>query len=259
MPTHLAPRVREQPGRIPGVSPSLGSHRRCVDTQRVAVVTGGAGAIGTAIASALRADGVHVVSIDRDGDIAADLTSESATRTAAAAVLEQHGRCDVFVHCPAAFDQSDLAHLDATTWRHVQAVNVESSLWLTQAFTPGMAERGFGRIVFVLSNTVWKPPTPVVLPYVASKGALLGIMRTLAVTLGADGIAVTAVAPGLTDTPGSRTLNTDEQFDAVVHEQAMKRRLTPADTAAAVAFLASDGAAAITGQVICTDGGLVLR
>lgn len=230
-----------------------------METQRVAVVTGGAGAIGTEIATALRADGLQVVTLDRDGDIAVDLSSESATRAAAAAVLERHGRCDVFVHCAGAFDQADLAHLDAPTWRHVQAVNVESALWLAQAFTPGMAERGSGRIVFVVSNTLWKPPTPVVLPYVASKGALVGIMRTLAVTLGGDGIAVTAVAPGLTDTPGSRTLNSDEQFDAVVHEQAMKRRLIPADTAATVAFLASDGAAAITGQVICADGGLVLR
>jgi NAD(P)-dependent dehydrogenase (short-subunit alcohol dehydrogenase family) len=70
---------------------------------------------------------------------------------------------------------------------------------------------------------------------------------------------VTAVAPGLTDTPGARTVNTDEQFDAAVERQALRRRLTPADTAAAVAFLASDGAAALTGQVLCADGGLILR
>jgi 3-oxoacyl-[acyl-carrier protein] reductase len=165
----------------------------------------------------------------------------------------------VFVHCAAVFDQADLMHLDAVTWRHVQAVNVESPLWLAQAFAPGMVEREFGRIVFVISDTLWKPPTPVLLPYVASKGALVGVMRTLAVTLGANGIAVSAVAPGLTDTPGSRTLNTEEQFDAVVNEQALKRRLTPADTAAVVAFLAGDGSAAMTGQVLCADGGLVFR
>jgi NAD(P)-dependent dehydrogenase (short-subunit alcohol dehydrogenase family) len=222
-------------------------------------VTGGAGSIGSAIGDALKADGLLVAVVDRTGDIAADLSSESSTRAAAAAVLERYERCDVLVHCAAAFDQADLAHLDAATWRHVQAVNVESPLWLAQAFTPGMAQRGFGRIIFVISNTLWKPPTPLLLPYVASKGALVGIMRTLAVTLGSDGIAVTAVAPGLTDTPGSRTVNTDEQFDAAVDDQALKRRLTPADTAAAVAFLASDGAAAMTGQVLCADGGLIFR
>jgi NAD(P)-dependent dehydrogenase (short-subunit alcohol dehydrogenase family) len=143
--------------------------------------------------------------------------------------------------------------------RHVQAVNVESPLWLAQAFTPGMAERRFGRIVFVISNTPWKPPTPCCSTFVASNGALVGIMRTLAATLGPDGIAVTPVAPGLTDTPGSRTVNGDEQFNAAVDDQALKRRLTPAGTVAAVEFLASDGAAAMTGQVLCVDGGLILR
>ena len=222
-------------------------------------MTGGAGAIGSAIVAALSADGHRVVVMDRTGDVDADLSSEGSTRSAASAVLERYGRCDVFVHSAAVFDAAALADLDAATWRHVQSVNVESPLWLAQAFTPGMAERGFGRIVFVISDTLWKPPTPLLLPYVASKGALVGIMRALAVAFGSDGISVTAVAPGLTDTPGSRTVNTDEDFDAVVSVQALKRRLIPADTAAAVAFLASDGAAAMTGQILCADGGMVLR
>lgn len=226
---------------------------------RIAVVTGGAGAIGTAITRALQATGHRPVVLDRDGDVVCDLSSETSTRAAAAAVLERYGRCDVFVHCAAAFDQMTITDFDAATWRHVQAVNVESALWLVQAFTPGMAERRFGRIVFIISDTFWAPPTPVLLAYVASKGALLGIMRTLAVTLGADGIAVSAVAPGLTDTPASRVVNTDEQFDATVELQALKRRLTPEDTAAAVAYLASAGAAAMTGQVLCADGGLIMR
>ena len=97
------------------------------------------------------------------------------------------------------------------------------------------------------------------LPYVASKGALIGVMRTLAVSLGENGIGVSAVAPGLTDTPGSRIVNTDADFDAVVRKQALDRRLTPDDTAEAVAYLASDGGAAMTGQVLCLDGGLILR
>jgi NAD(P)-dependent dehydrogenase (short-subunit alcohol dehydrogenase family) len=83
--------------------------------------------------------------------------------------------------------------------------------------------------------------------------------HTLAATVGADGIAVSAVAPGLTDTPSSRTVNTDEQFEATVDRQALKQRLTPDDTAVAVAYLASDAAAAMTGQVLCADGGLIMR
>jgi NAD(P)-dependent dehydrogenase (short-subunit alcohol dehydrogenase family) len=226
---------------------------------RIAVITGGAGAIGSAVASALRRSGHQTVVMDRTGDVVCDLSSEQSTRQAAAEVLERYDRCDVLVHCAAVFGQGDLANVDLGTWRLVQAVNVESPVLLAQAFAPGMAERGFGRIVFITSDTVWAPPTPVLLPYIASKGALLGIMRTLAITLGPHGIAVSAVAPGLTDTPPARAVNPDEVFDATVAKQALKRRLTPDDTAAAVAYLASDGAAAMTGQVLCADGGLVMR
>jgi NAD(P)-dependent dehydrogenase (short-subunit alcohol dehydrogenase family) len=226
---------------------------------RIAVITGGAGAIGSAITSALRISGHQTVVVDRTGDVICDLASQESTRQAAAEVLARYGRCDVLVHCAAVFGQGALASVDLATWRHVQAVNVESPLWLAQAFTPGMAERGFGRIVFIASDTVWAPPNPVLLPYIASKGALLALMRTLAVTLGPDGIAVSAVAPGLTDTPPARAANTDEVFNATIAKQALKRRLTPDDTAAAVAYLASDEAAAMTGQVLCADGGLVMR
>jgi 3-oxoacyl-[acyl-carrier protein] reductase len=95
--------------------------------------------------------------------------------------------------------------------------------------------------VFITSDAFWTPPTPALPACVASKGALLGVIRTLAVTLGADGIAASAVAPGVTDTPDSRIVNTDEQFGATVDRQALQRWLTPDDIAAAVAFLASAG------------------
>jgi NAD(P)-dependent dehydrogenase (short-subunit alcohol dehydrogenase family) len=227
--------------------------------ERVAVITGGAGAIGTAITGALQRGGHRTVVLDRNGDVDCDLSSEASTRAAAATVLERHGRCDVFVHCAAVFERAAIADLDAAAWRRVQAVNVESALWLVQAFAPGMAQRRFGRIVFIASDTVWAPPNPAMLAYIASKGALLGVMRTLAVTLGADGIGVSAVAPGLTDTPDARARNGDGHFDAVVSGQALKRPLTPGDTAAAVAYLVSDAAAAMTGQVLCADGGLIMR
>ena len=141
------------------------------NSQRVAVVTGGAGAIGGAIATALAAAGHTVVSL-------ADLD------------------------------------LDLTAWRHVQAVNVEAALLPARALAGGH---------------------------------------------GRDGIAVTCVAPGLTDTPAARAGQPAALFDAVRSRQALPRTLVPGDVAATVAFLASDGAAALTGQTLCIDGGLVLR
>jgi hypothetical protein len=130
--------------------------------------------------------------------------------------------------------------LDLDVWRQVQAVNVESALLLTRAFAPGMRERGFGRVIFIVSNTFWSPPGAHMLAYVASKGALVGMARTLAVGLGRDGIAVTAVAPGLTHTPATVNIPAAEFADAEAH-QALPRPLTPDDTAATGAMLARDG------------------
>jgi NAD(P)-dependent dehydrogenase (short-subunit alcohol dehydrogenase family) len=90
-------------------------------------------------------------------------------------------------------------------------------------------------------------------------GCTSGTLRTDRGRHRRRGRAASAVAPGVTDTPASRIVNTDEQFDATVDRQALKPRLTPEDTAAAVAYLASDLAAAMTGQVLCADGGLIMR
>jgi NAD(P)-dependent dehydrogenase (short-subunit alcohol dehydrogenase family) len=174
-----------------------------VQPESVAVVTGGAGAIGGAITDALRADGHRVVIVDRAGDVVCDLAEADQVRRAAAGILEEHGRCDVLVHAAGAFEFMTLEEFDLQTYRHVQAVNVESMVLLAQAFAPGMRQRRFGRIVSIVSNTFWLPPAANRLPYVASKGALIGLTRVLAHALGGEGIAVTAVAPGLTRTPGS--------------------------------------------------------
>ena len=226
---------------------------------RVAAVTGGAGAIGGSIVAALAADGHTVAVLDRTGDEPVDLARQDDVKAAAARVLEAHGRCDVLVHAAAAFDRASLTELDRDTWRRVQAVNVESALWLAQAFSPGMSERGFGRIVFVVSDTVWDPPAPDLLAYVASKAALIGAARTLARALGRDGITVNCVAPGLTPTPAAVADTPPEAFAQVQARQAIDRRLAPEDVAETVAFLVTDAAGALTGQTLCVDGGLVLR
>ena len=225
--------------------------------QRVAVVTGGAGGIGSAIVARLAPEHTVVV-LDRTGDVVVDLGDADDVRRAAGVVLDRYGGCDVFVHAAATFAFGPLEQVELDTWRRIQAVNVESALLLTQAFAPGMQERGFGRVIFIVSNTFWSPPDGQMLPYVASKGALIGMTRTLAVGLGGDGIAVTAVAPGLTHTPASATRAAAEFADTEAH-MALHRPLTPDDTAAVVGMLARDEAEALTGQTLTADGGLVMR
>ena len=230
---------------------------QATEDRRVAVVTGGAGAIGGAIAARLAADHTVVV-LDRTRDVVVDLGETDDVRRAAQVVLERYGRCDVLVHAAAMVKFQPFEELELDVWRQVQAVNVESALLLTQAFVPGMRDRGFGRVIFIVSNTFWSPPGVRMLNYVASKGALIGMARTLAVGLGSDGIAVTAVAPGLTRTPASVVVPAGEFADTEAH-QSLPRPLTPDDTAAVVAMLARDEAAALTGQTLTVDGGLVMR
>ena len=96
--------------------------------------------------------------LDQTGDPAVDLADEQQVRAAAAAVLDQHGQCDVLVHTAGRVRPGrPRQRVDLAGWRRVQAVNVESALLLAQAFVPGMAARGFGRIIFVVSDTIWAP------------------------------------------------------------------------------------------------------
>lgn len=240
---------------------------------RVALVTGAARGIGQAIAlrlaetghamvlaDILPADGTAAAIRDAGGDayaVICDLGSCTDVDLLVREVTGRHGRCDVLVNCAGLMLFRPFGELDLDTWRRVQAVNVEAAFQLCAAFVPGMAERGFGRIINVASNTVWKPPGAGFAAYVASKGAVVGFTRAMAVELGPSGITVNAIAPGLTRSPGAEEGTTAEHFEEVRQAQALKRSLRPGDMAGTVAFLASDDASMITGQTIRIDGGLV--
>ena len=231
----------------------------------VAVVTGGAGFIGSSIVERLEAEGHRVAVLDRESDYTVDLADEQAVRSAARKVLADHGRCDVLVHAAASFELATLTDLRADLFRRVMAVNVESPLWLLQELSPGMSERGYGRVVFIVSDTFFNPPpVPDMLPYVTSKGALIGAARSLAKSLGRHGITVNCVAPGMTPPPGGGMGPDLADVETALAEdvrqrQSVPRSLVPMDVAHVVAFLVRPEAQAMTGQTLCPDGGLVFR
>lgn len=238
----------------------------------VAVVTGAASGLGRAAARRLAADGADVVAVDlaaiddAQAQLAAggrevlvhrcDVSSEEDVRSLADAVGERFGRCDVLVNCVGIYPFTAFEELTFADWRRVLAVNLDSMFLTCSAFVPGMRERGFGRIINVATNAYWVA-VPMYVPYLASKGGVIGLTRGLASELGAHGVTVNAVAPGLMRTPTTETSGHADFFDSAVATQSIPRLELPDDVVGTISFLASADAAFLTGQTIVVDGGAV--
>lgn len=246
--------------------------------RRVALVTGASKGIGRAVASRLAQDGFAVAInylTDRHGALAAldevraagsdgtvieaDLGTLDGPEALVRATQERFGRLDVLVNNAAIFPLSDWDAIPPEQWDRVFDVNVRGGYLAARAAAPGMAARGWGRIIFMSSGT-FLTGSPRLADYAASKGAVVGLTRSLALALGDQGITVNAVTTGRTLTEGLETFfeageTTLEASVSSRHTQAIKRLAGPEDIAGVFAFLASDDSAYLTGQLINVDGG----
>ena len=242
---------------------------------KTALVTGAARGIGLAYCERLVAEGANVVAVDIDdpsqsitglaGDsdklgLVCDIGRPEQIDSVRTSVLDRFGRCDILVNCAGIFPVVDLDGMTIDVWHQVQAVNVESILWFAQAFAPGMREAGWGRIVNTGSaNTLLGNRD---LAYMTSKGTVHALTRALANELGDSAITVNAIAPSVVATDGFRDRtrgggpSAEAIFDRVSGMQTIKRPSVAADLANALAFLVSDDADFITGQILHVDGGL---
>jgi 2-deoxy-D-gluconate 3-dehydrogenase len=237
---------------------------------RVAVVTGGTRGIGEAIVHHLAAAGARVVAVSRsapaaaggaprDGEVstlAADVSRKADVERMVETVTGRHGTIDVLVNCAGTAKRAPALEQAEADWEYMIDLNLKGTAWACRAVAPVMRRAGRGRIVnitsigaeFGLVNRA---------AYCATKGAVAQLTRCLALEWGPYGITVNAVGPGITVTPLVRPF-----LDANPgKEDTMKRKIPlgrlgrPDDMAGAVAFLASDLAAYITGQTILVDGG----
>jgi 3-oxoacyl-[acyl-carrier protein] reductase len=242
-------------------------------TGRVALVTGASRGIGRAIARGLAARGATVVAAARSDHAAAvasailaeggraesaslDVTDEAAVGALVTEVVGRLGRIDILVNNAGITRDQLILRMKRDDWDAVLSTNLTAAYSCIQVVLKGMVKQRHGRIVNVTS-VVGQAGNAGQANYAASKAGLIGLTKAVALEVASRNITVNAVAPGLIDTDMTRALG-EGSHEEWTSRIPLRRLGTTEDVAAAVAFLASDEAAYITGHVLAVNGGMYM-
>lgn len=248
--------------------------------KRVAIVTGGASGIGKATAERLSAGGADVVIVDVDGDSAqrlarpghrgigsivaatGDISREEAVRAVIAETISRFGRLDILCNNAAAvsFEQHEkdgaVAEMDLEAWNRQLAVTLTGTMLFSKHAIPPMLQAGGGCIINISSASALRGDLSVT-AYSAAKAGVNSLTRSIAAAYGPSGIRCNAVAPGLVLTPNTLAKMPDGLLETYRQNVLVPDLAQPADIAGIVAFLASDCARYINGQILVADGGML--
>lgn len=238
---------------------------------RRALITGASRGIGEAIARQLAASGAHVVlaarSAARVNEIAAEIVTAGGSaegfelditheniRERIRALLDAQPSIDILVNNAGITDDDLFIRMKPEAWTSVLRTNLDSAFHITQELVKKMIRSRWGRVINI-SSVVGLMGNPGQTNYAASKAAIIGFTKALALEIGSRNVTVNAIAPGFIQTAMTDQLG-DDQRTALETRIALKRLGTPADVANAVVFLASEQASYITGTVLNVSGGL---
>lgn len=240
---------------------------------KTAIVLGGARGIGEGVVAVLAREGAHVVVCDlldglgsevaaRHGKGAAffhaDVSRRADMQALAAHALERRGRIDILAQVAGIYPNHRIEDLPEEEWDRVLAVNLKGPFLAIQACFPAMKRQNFGRIVLTGSITGPHVSWPEHAHYAASKAGLVGLARSAALEGAAHGITCNVVEPGNVETANLRRERGPEHMAMMARAVPMGRLALPEEIGEAMAFLASDAAAYITGTAIVLDGGQIL-
>ncbi len=245
---------------------------------KVAIVTGGAKGLGRVFCEGYARAGAKVLAVTRK-DIQGleetvksvralgseaeylqiDVTKKADTEKMAKFAMERFGRIDILVNNAAFYfgvERKPFNEIGEEEWDMMMSVNVKGSWLPTVAVFPYMKQAGKGKVINLTSEVFFTGSQGFV-HYVATKGAVVGLTRALAIELGPHNICINAVAPGFTDTEASRTIADVTKYDT--SKTPLRRLGVAEDIVGATLFLSSDAADFITGQTILVDGGKAMH